>query len=68
MGTDLVAQRMKAVAREAGIPVMENVPLARALLADAEVDAFVPTDLLEPVAEVLRLVQALARGEGGDEP
>ncbi len=68
MGTDLVAQRMKAVAREAGIPVMENVPLARALLADAEVDAFVPSDLLEPVAEVLRLVQALARGEGGDEP
>ena len=65
MGTDLVAQRMKALARELGIPVMENVPLARALLADAEVDAFVPADLLEPVAEVLRLVQALARGEDG---
>jgi type III secretion protein U len=65
MGTDDVAQRMKALARELGIPVMENVPLARALLADAEIDAYVPADLLEPVAEVLRLVQALARGEDG---
>jgi type III secretion protein U len=68
MGTDELAQRMKAAAREAGVPVMENVPLARALLAQAAVDHFVPSELLEPVAEVLRLVRELSEGRLEDPP
>jgi type III secretion protein U len=70
MGTDHVAQHMKAIAREAGVPVMENVPLARALHATAEVDRYVPSELLEPVAHVLQLVRELAQAradEGGQD-
>jgi len=42
------------------VPVMRNVPLARALLADASLDQYIPSELIEPVAEVLRLVRKLA--------
>jgi type III secretion protein U len=59
---------MKAAAREAGVPVMENVPLARALLSQAAIDHYVPSALLEPVAEVLRLVRELAEGRLDDSP
>ena len=40
---------------------MENVPLARALFADADVDKYIPMDFIEPVAEVLRWVQGIGR-------
>ena len=58
-GENLVAARMVAEAERAGVPVMRNVPLAHALLASAPVDQYVPADLLEPVAEVLRVVRSL---------
>ncbi|MQA40720.1 type III secretion system export apparatus subunit SctU [Rugamonas aquatica] len=63
MGTDEIAHRMIAAARAAGVPVMQNVPLARALLAQGVVDQYIPSALVAPVAEVLRLVEQLARGE-----
>lgn len=59
-GREVVARRMVHAAREAGVPVMENVPLAWALLETAELDTYIPEDLIEPVAEVLRLVRAAA--------
>ncbi len=52
-GVDHVAQRIKDVAREHGIPTVENVALARALYANAEIDEVIPADLFEAVAEVL---------------
>jgi len=52
-GADHVAQRIKDVAREHGIPTVENVTLARALYAHAEIDDVIPADLFEAVAEVL---------------
>jgi flagellar biosynthetic protein FlhB len=52
-GADHVAQRIKAVAREHGIPTVENVALARALYASAEIDDVIPAHLFEAVAEVL---------------
>jgi len=58
-GENLVAARMVAEAERAGVPVMQNVPLARALLETAPVDQYVPSELLEPVAEILRVVRAL---------
>lgn len=54
-----VARRIMQVAEEEGIPIMRNVDLARALYAEAELNQYVPSDLLEPVAEVLRWVQQL---------
>ena len=52
-GADLVAQRIKDVARAHGIPTVENVTLARALYAHAEIDEVIPANLFEAVAEVL---------------
>ena len=52
-GADHVAQRIKDVAREHGVPMVENVTLARALYAHAEIDEVIPADLFEAVAEVL---------------
>lgn len=53
MGADLMAERIKAVAREHDVPIVENVTLARALYANAEIGDVIPGDLFEAVAEVL---------------
>ncbi|KYK44634.1 hypothetical protein A1D31_36600 [Bradyrhizobium liaoningense] len=65
IGTDLVAQQMIAAASAAGVPVMRNVPLARALLEDGLVDEYIPSHLIEPIAEVLRALGDLATETGG---
>jgi flagellar biosynthetic protein FlhB len=52
-GQDLLAQRIKQVAREHGVPTVENVPLAQALYKGAEVGDFIPAALFNAVAEVL---------------
>jgi type III secretion protein U len=64
-GENLVAERMVKVAEEAGVPIMQNIPLARSLMETAQLDQYVPSDLLEPVAEVLRVVRALRAKEEG---
>jgi type III secretion protein U len=63
MGEGTVAHMMIAAAKEAGVPVVRNVPLARALYQDARVNEYIPSDLLEPVAKLLHAVrQMLATG------
>ena len=52
----LNARRIVAIAEREGVPVMVNAPLARSLLADAQLDRYIPNDLVAPVAEVLRLL------------
>lgn len=52
-GQDELALRIVKVAEENGVPVMENVPLARALYAGAELDREIPAELYGAVAEVL---------------
>lgn len=52
-GKDALAQKIKAVAREAGVPQVENVPLAQALYRTTEVGDVIPSDLFGAVAEVL---------------
>ena len=52
-GQDELALRIVKVAEEAGVAVMENVPLARALYAQADLDREIPPDLYGAVAEVL---------------
>lgn len=52
-GADAVAARIRALAREAGIPIIENPPLARALHASAELGDPIPATLFTAVAEVL---------------
>lgn len=60
-GEGYLAQRMMEVAKQEGIPIMRNVPLARALYRDGTENAYIPQDLIGPVAEVLRWVQSLER-------
>lgn len=60
-GQDLVAQKIKQVAREAGVTLVENRPLARALYASTEVGQAIPQELYQSVAEVLAYVYRLKR-------
>jgi flagellar biosynthetic protein FlhB len=59
-GADLMAERIKDVAREHGVPLCEDVPLARALHARCEIGQEIATDLYEAVAAVLAQVWKLA--------
>ena len=63
-GQNLNAQRIMTLARQFGVPIMRDVQLARSLYEQVELDRYVPSDLLEPVAEVLRFVRELAEREG----
>jgi type III secretion protein U len=59
MGEGVLAAEMIAIARNEGIPIMRNVPLAHALMDSASIMEYVPSQLLEAVAEVLRWVADL---------
>jgi flagellar biosynthetic protein FlhB len=59
-GQDFMAQRIIELAKEAGVPVMRNVPLARSLY-QVELGEEVPEELYEAVAEVLNWVYQLAQ-------
>jgi len=58
-GADLIALRIRDIAKAAGVPVLEAPPLARALYAHAEIDREVPTALFAAVAQVLAYVYQL---------
>jgi len=55
-GQGHVALRIRQLAREAGVPVLERKPLARALFSSTEVGATIPHELFRAVAEVLAYV------------
>jgi len=61
-GRRLVAGRIKEIARQHGVPIIRNVPLARAL-AELELDQEIPAELYEAMAEVLRFVYRLDEEE-----
>lgn len=58
-GQDFVALRIREIAKDNGVMIMENKPLARALFAQAEIGDTVPADLFQAVAEVLAYVYKL---------
>ena len=60
-GVDSLALRIRAVAADHDVPVMENPPLARALHATVEVDAEIPAEHYRAVAEVIGFVLRLRR-------
>jgi flagellar biosynthetic protein FlhB len=55
-GADFIAQRIKQIAMESGIPTVENVPLARTLYKTVKVGKTIPKVLYQAVAEVLAYV------------
>jgi len=52
-GQRLIAEKIKELAREAGIPIVEDKPLARALFKMCDVGQLVPARLYRAVAEIL---------------
>ena len=58
-GADLVAQRIKEIAAEHEIEIVENKPLARMLYTNVEIGQEVPPELYQAVAEVLAYVYHL---------
>ena len=55
-GVDLIALRIREVAEENDVPIVENPPLARALYAGVEIDEEIPTEHYHAVAEVIGYV------------
>ena len=62
-GSELIAQQIIEIAREYGIPIIENIPLARALFRLVRVNQDIPAELYRAVAEVLIFVYQV-RGKG----
>ncbi|WP_207477323.1 flagellar biosynthesis protein FlhB [Arenibaculum pallidiluteum] len=58
-GADLIALRIRAIAEEHGVPVVENPPLARALYKVVEVDQPIPAEHYRAVAELITYVMRL---------
>ena len=56
-GIDFQAQIMKKIAYDFDIPVVEDVPLAHALYDLAEEGRYIPRELIEPIAKVIRYIQ-----------
>jgi flagellar biosynthetic protein FlhB len=52
-GADALALKIRSIAREHGVPIVENPPLARAIYKQVDVGEFIPADLFEAVAEML---------------
>ncbi|HUL60297.1 MAG TPA: EscU/YscU/HrcU family type III secretion system export apparatus switch protein [Anaeromyxobacteraceae bacterium] len=62
-GTGAGAARIRSAARRAGVPIVRDVPLARALFRLAEIGEEIPEDLYEAAAAVLAHLYGLAPGE-----
>lgn len=67
-GADLLALKIRDVAREAKVPVLQSPALARALYAHTEVDQEVPARLFSAVAQVLAYVYQLRAALAGRGP
>jgi flagellar biosynthetic protein FlhB len=60
-GRDLIAEKIKSLAREYDIPTVENVPLARALYRSVDLEQEIPSALYKAVAEVLAFVYKIRK-------
>ncbi len=58
-GRGLIAQRIRDIAQEHGVPLLQAPPLARALYAHTELDDIIPSPLYRAVAEVMAYVYQL---------
>ncbi|MEA2946643.1 MAG: flagellar biosynthesis protein FlhB [Alphaproteobacteria bacterium] len=63
-GVDLIARKIREVATEHGIPIVENPPLARAIHATVEIDQEVQPEHYKAVAEIIGYLMRLNRSFG----
>jgi flagellar biosynthetic protein FlhB len=67
-GADLMAMKIRDIAKHHAIPVLQSPMLARALYANAEIDQDIPSTLYTAVAQVLAYVYRLRAALRGDGP
>jgi flagellar biosynthetic protein FlhB len=60
-GGDLIAEKIKEIAKENNIPIIENKPLARTIFKTMKIGQVIPKELFVAVAEVLAYVYKLRR-------
>ncbi|OQM77022.1 flagellar biosynthesis protein FlhB [Manganibacter manganicus] len=63
-GQDLVALKIREIAREHNIPVFEDVALARSMYKQVSVDSVIPQQFYQAVAELVRIVYSNKAGQG----
>ena len=61
-GVDHAAFKIRDIARQHDIPIVENVPLARSLYATVDIDEEIPVEHYHAVAEIIGFVMRLKRG------
>jgi flagellar biosynthetic protein FlhB len=64
-GIDNIALKIREIAGKHDIPIVENVPLARALHASVDIDEEIPVEHYHAVAEIIGYVMGLKRGFSG---
>ena len=64
-GVDTIALKIREVAGQHDIPIVENVPLARVLYATVDIDEEIPVEHYHAVAEIIGYVMGLRRGLSG---
>ena len=64
-GVDNIALKIREIAGKHDIPIVENVPLARALYATVDIDEEIPVEHYHAVAEIIGYVMGLKRGLAG---
>ncbi|RYZ70171.1 MAG: flagellar biosynthesis protein FlhB, partial [Proteobacteria bacterium] len=60
-GADAIAEKIKELAREHNIPIMENKPLARTMYKTMKIGQVIPRELFTAIAQVLSYVYKLKR-------
>lgn len=61
-GEDFLAQKIKEIAKDNQIEIVENKPLARMLYSNVDIGAEIPPELYQAVAEVLAMVYHMKNG------
>ncbi|MEO0544764.1 MAG: flagellar type III secretion system protein FlhB [Pseudomonadota bacterium] len=63
-GRDLVALKIREIATESGVPIHENVQVARSIYRDVEVNQYIPEAFFEVVAEIIILLRKRSASAG----
>jgi flagellar biosynthetic protein FlhB len=67
-GVDLMALKIREIAEQAKVPVVEDPPLARALYAAVEIDEQIPTSHYQAVAKIIGFVLSKAKKRARPRP
>ncbi len=59
MGVEVLAQRIREIARENEVPIVENPPVARSIWENSELGEQIPVEMYQAVAEILAMVYRL---------